>query len=340
MRATPTRAGPGPATIEEVAARAGVSIKTVSRVMNLERYVAAATRERVEAAMGALGYTPNIAARALAGQRSYLVALFGRALETSYGASLQAGVRRACRAAGYHLIVEEFEGDEAPAVRLAAFLSAVRVDGVVASPPECDDPAVLGVLRERGVAFSRVSPAVVEGGGGAVAMDDSAAAEAMTKHLLSLGHRRVAYIRGHDVLASAAARLRGYHAAMGSAGLAPEVVRGGFDFRAGFGATDRLLQGDAPPTAVFAFNDEVALGALAAANRAGVATPAQLSVAGFDDSPAARAVWPQLTTVRQPTLELAAAATAMLFDGRWRQGPTQHLDYALVIRGSTSTPSS
>lgn len=337
MRA-PTDGRPAPATIEGVAAQAGVSIKTVSRVLNREPYVAAATRERVEAAMGALGYTPNIAARALAGQRSYLVALFGRALETSYGASLQAGVRRACRAAGYHVIVEGVEGDETPALRLAAFLSAVRVDGVVTPPPECDDPAVLAVLRDRGVAFSRVSPAREGGEGGAVSMDDAAAAEAMTGHLLSLGHRRIAHIQGHDRLASAAARRRGYLVAMEAAGLAPEVVRGGFDFRAGFGAAARLLSGSDPPTAVFAFNDEVALGALAAANRAGVATPSRLSVAGFDDSPAACAVWPQLTTVRQPTVELAAVATEMLFDGRWRRGAAQHLDFSLVIRGSTAPP--
>ncbi len=325
-------------TIDDVAALAGVSIKTVSRVLNREPYVREDTRDRVLKAVKALNYTPNFAARALAGSRAYLIGLYYE-YPTPYVSGLQMGAMSRCREDGYHLLVEQIDGDAAGA-QTDNLLSTVKVDGVILSPPVCDDQAVLEVLDRRGVPYVRIAPAGEFARGPYVFMDDRQAAYAMTQHLLSLGHTRIGFIKGHAGHSASTLRYEGFQQAMQDARLtvAPELIQSGnFSFRAGVGAAERLLNLSHRPTAIFASNDDMALGVMAVAGRMHLAMPHQLSIAGFDDSVIAEAVWPQLTTVRQPIARMASEAAAMLIDWQKRPDKAQGrlLDFELIVRGST-----
>lgn len=328
-------------TIDDVAALAEVSIKTVSRVLNHEPHVRVATRERVLAAVETLGYRPNASARALAGSRSYLLALFLDNASPAYHSQLEQGAMSACRDAGYHLVVEQFlaRGEEL-ARRLTAFHNAIRMDGVILPPPLCDQPEVLASLEAEKTPYVRIAPTTDLDRAPYVFMDDRAAAHQMTVYLRGLGHRDIAFITGPADHYAAARRLEGFQEAMSQAGLSvrPEwIQRGDFSFRSGSDCAERLLAGPDRPTAVFAGNDDMALGVMAVANRLHIDLPGQMTLAGFDDSPSAQVVWPQLTTVRQPTAEMARIAVERLVGaGRDDEAPKgRQLDFELMIRQSS-----
>ena len=318
---------------------AGVSIKTVSRVMNREPHVRQVLRDRVLQAAEALNYRPNFAARALAGSRAYVLGLFYDNPSPGYISSIQLGAMNACREAGYHLLVEQVEGDGGTSRGQAAgLLSAVKMDGAILSPPLSDRREVLDLLDERRVPYVRIAPAEDLDRSPRVYMDDRRAAYEMTAHLQQLGHRRIGFVKGHADHSATPLRHQGFLDAMADAGLEvrPEWVQpGNFSFRSGVGAGERLLNLDDRPTAVFASNDDMALGVMTVASRMQLALPKALSVAGFDDSPIAQVVWPQLTTVRQPVEEMAAAAASLLIQGGEEQGNGRLLDFTLVVRGST-----
>jgi len=332
-------------TINDVAKAAGVSIKTVSRVLNGEPYVREDTRNRVNAAVAQLGYRPNISARALAGGRAYLVGLYYDNPSPGYLSEIQLGAISACRKAGYHLLVEELtleEGDIAR--RVDALLSTVKMDGVILSPPVCDDLAVLDALDAAGVRYVRIAPVSQLERAPYVYMDDRRAAYEMTAHLQSLGHSRIGFVIGHKAHAAARLRHEGFLEAMQHAGYPVRddwVRQGEFSFRSGLDAGAALLQGDDRPTAIFASNDDMALGVMTAAHRLGLALPQDLSVVGFDDSPSAQVMWPQLTTVRQPTAAMAATAAEMVIARAGRTPPEDQpaarlLDFELVVRESAA----
>lgn len=332
------------ATIDDVAALASVSIKTVSRVLNGERHVRPAMREKVLSAVEALNYKPNFAARALAGARAYLLGLCYDNPSPGYVAGIQVGAMNGCREAGYHLVVEQIDSGAADAKdQVEQLLSAVRIDGLILSPPVCDCAEVLEALEQRRMPYVRIAPAGDFERGLYVHMDDRLAAYEMTVHLQRLGHRRIAFIKGHAQHAASPLRLQGFLEAMHEAGLEvfPEWVQSGnFSFRSGAGAAERLLHLDPRPTAIFASNDDMALGVMAVANRMQLNVPRQLSVAGFDDSPIAQVVWPQLTTVRQPVEAMAEQAATMLIN-RLRdssQPGSCLLDFQVVERESTGRP--
>lgn len=337
------RRRPGSATIRDVAALAGVSIKTVSRVVNAEPHVSSRTRERVARAVEMLGYRPNIAARSLAGARAYLIGLYFDNPSANYVTQMQAGAMQACRAAGYHVLIEKLAGSRADVMeQLAPLAGALRVDGVVLSPPVCDRAEVLDFLDSLRIPYVRIAPGHGPARGAYVHMDDRRAARDMTRHLLALGHRRIGFIRGPAAHAASERRHLGFRDALGEAGETAQrrhVLQGDFTFRSGWTAAGRLLDGRDRPTAVFASNDDMALGVIAMAHRLGLDVPAQLSVAGFDDSESGRVVWPQLTTVRQPVAEMAAGAVGMLISsGRPTAPPPLLYDFRLLLRGSTAAP--
>jgi LacI family transcriptional regulator len=331
----------GSITIKDVAAKADVSIKTVSRVLNHEPNVREETRVRVLAAVDALGYTPNFAARALAGSRAYLIALYGDNPSPSYIGDVQSGAMSTCRNAGYHLLVEQIEDGDATRRTVEASLSAVRVDGVILTPPVTDRREVLDALDERGVPYVRIAPAENLDRGPYLYIDEEQAAFDMTSHLLSLGHRRIGFVKGHPDHSAARLRHSGYGKAMRKAGIevdASWVEAGDFSFRSGALAAERLLALPDRPTAIFASNDDMALGVMSVANRMQLSVPRDLSVAGFDDSPVTQVVWPQLTTVRQPISKMAAEAAQMLIYGA-ESGPLGRLlEFELIVRGSTAPP--
>ncbi len=334
------------ATIVDVAREAGVSIKTVSRVVNRESGVHDSTREQVLEVVRRLNYRPKQSARSLAGGRSYLIALLYYDPSASFVAGVQRGATLACRGAGYHLVVESL-GTDAPDIteQVDHMLSALRPDGIILTPPLCDDARVLAAVKAIGTPCVLISP----GGGAALArvsMDDTAAAEEVGNLLVSLGHERIGFIEGAADQAAAGRRRRGFEKALKTHGLTLDPAlhfHGSFTFESGVEAAHAMLSARHPPTAVFASNDDMALGVLAAAQRLGIQVPQDLSLAGFDDSPAASLVWPALTTVRQPVGEMAGAAVQMLVSGEVATAmnagdrlPVRVLPHELVVRASTA----
>ncbi|ATC32549.1 LacI family DNA-binding transcriptional regulator [Caulobacter vibrioides] len=347
----------GSVTIYDVAAKAGVSIKTVSRVMNNEPNVRPVMRERVLAAAGELGYSPNLSARSLAGSRSFVIAVFVDAALTidhwqsergaDYLSRIQLGATLVCRDAGYHLLIELID-HEGPQVRqeVAALLAALKPDGVILTPPSSDNAVVLELLNKARTPYVRVGPERAEGLGPRVHMDDVAAAREMTDHLIGLGHQRIGFIVGEPRYGASQARRDGYLEAMRAKGLSvPDawVRQGDFTFQSGLEQAKALLALPERPTAIFASNDDMALGCIAAIAEAGLMTPGDVSVAGFDDSPSARFSRPQLTTVRQPVAEMSSVAAKLLIEQSRGGAPAERpvdelLPFSLIHRASTAPP--
>lgn len=334
------------ATIKDVAARAGVSFKTVSRVVNASPTVNPEIRAAVQRAMAELDYRPHQAARALRSRRTYAIALLaGSRDEPRDGAEAQfpaflgdvvAGCAQGCRPAGYHLVLELLAyGDEPQAKALATrLLDDVAPDGVVLVPPLSDLGWLLDLLDARGVPAVRLLPGTAPDRGTCLALDDFAAAAAMTRHLLALGHRRIGFIAGLPDHLAARERQAGFAAAMAEVpGSAACLGEGDFHLAAGEREAGRMLRQSPRPTAIFAANDAMAAGALRAAPQLGLAVPCDVSIAGFDDSAIASLAHPSLTTMRQPVRAMASHAVAML-TGR-ATGPAPFA-CELVTRDSTT----
>jgi LacI family transcriptional regulator len=332
-----------PASIYDVAKRAGVSIKTVSRVVNRQSNVSEETRKRVLEAVGALSYRPNVFARGLASEHSFLIGLLYDNPSASYVAALQLGVLTRCREEGYHLIVESLDTQN-PNLghQVHSLVTESVLHGVILTPPLCDMPAAIEALNRAHTPFVRIAPEKPLAGSFDVRIDDHKAAYDMTAYLIGLGHRRIGFIKGHPDHGAANARFEGYRAALAHAGLPliEEIcVQGFFSYQSGMEAGERLLSLKKRPTAIFAGNDDMAAAVLAASQRFNLKIPQQLSVAGFDDSLVAQVVWPRLTTCRQPIKEMAEAAVSMLIQRPSEGGPFERrLDHELVVRESTAPP--
>lgn len=344
-------------TIYDVAARAGVSIKTVSRVMNDEPNVRPVMRDKVTAAAEELGYHPNLSARSLAGSRSFVIAAFVDAALTmdhwrngrgaDYLTRIQLGATSQCREAGYHFMVELID-HATPRVRqeVRSLLAALKPDGVLLTPPSSDEEIVLDLLRQSATPYVRLGPDCSGGGGLRIRMDDRAAAVGMTEHLIELGHRHIGFVVGDPRYGASRSRREGFLQAMASHGLPLRddwVQQGDFTFQSGLEACRAMIGSSERPTAIFASNDDMALGCLAAVDEGGLSTPEDISVAGFDDSSGARFSRPQLTTLRLPLVEMATYAARRLIGGE--VGPDCDEDavldvepFELVVRRSTARP--
>jgi LacI family transcriptional regulator len=338
-------------TIIDVASLAGVSIKTVSRVINNERHVSDDMRTRVCAAVAELGFEANESARGMRGQgpeKTYVVAhLYGDA-GGLYTHDVQLGLMERCRYFGYHLVVEELDYQSPDIERRAKDLvRRMKLDGVVLTAPLTDNEIVLGVLDEAGVPYVRVSPLTEARHLPSVRIDDRRAAYQMTQHLLTYGHTRIAFIRGLPNHAATELRFEGFQQALEDAGieLDPDLVEDGeFRYYATIPCAERLLMREDRPTAIFASNDEMATAVIKVAHEMGLKVPQDCSVVGFDDIPTSEMLWPSLTTVRQPVSKLGAAAGDILFTrlsplgtSEWPDPvPHQVLPYDIVLRGSTA----
>ena len=324
-------------TISDVAAQAGVSIKTVSRVLNNERYVREDTRARVNAAVAALDYQPSLAARSLGGRRSFQIGVVYDNPNPYYAHELQAGIRERAAADGVRLIAQPYDrGAAGLAAEIGALINATQVDGLILTPPVTDRRDVLDLLVARAVPVVRVQPGSDVDATPSAAIDNVAAAHAMTARLIALGHRRIGFVGGPADYAVSGERERGFHAALAAAGLAGDedlIQAGDFGFDSGVAAAVSLIP--AGVTAIFAGSDAMAAGVLAEAHRRGLSLPRDLSVAGFDDSALASSVWPPLTTVRQPLRDLGWHAADLLLGER--EGETRRLlPFEIVERGSTA----
>ncbi|GAP65390.1 LacI family transcriptional regulator [Mizugakiibacter sediminis] len=329
--------------LEDVARAAGVSPKTVSRVLNDEANVTARTREKVRAAIEAMGYRPHPSARSLASNRSFLVATLYDNPSSNYLTEILGGVLEACDQHRYSMLVRPLDVNAADFVaRVDAFISHHRPEGLVLTPPITDHAALLARLHERGVRYASVSPIERAGRIGAF-MDEPLAARQMVEHLLALGHRRIAHVVGHPAHGASRWRLDGYRAALHAAGMSCDpalVVQGDFSFGSGVTAARALfsLPRDRGPTAVFAANDDMAAGVIWTAGEHGLAVPRDVSVCGFDDTPIAHQIWPALTTVHQPSHDMGRIAALQLLEvlrGRG-EGAMVQVPFALRVRESTA----
>ena len=330
------------ATIREVAEYAGVSIKTVSRVVNNEPNVRPATRDRVIQAVAALDYEPHPAARGLAGRRTFSIGLlYENPHEFSYIQKLLEGAYAACEATGNALLLRPCNEDLTPAL-VRQFVRQTRVDGLLLTAPIADRPDITSLLVENDIAFALISPRETNPDRISVNPDDVEAARTLTEHVLSLGHRRIGFIKGDARHGATDRRLAGHMNCLRDHGLDIDpslIVDGRFDFDSGKQGFRVLWQLSQRPTAIIACNDDTAAGVVVAAHEQGISVPGMLSVAGFDDSPTATHTWPALTTVRQPIAAIASRATELLFAGLAGESPRQEtFQCDLVTRASMATP--
>ncbi|HWJ68714.1 MAG TPA: LacI family DNA-binding transcriptional regulator [Sphingobium sp.] len=341
----------GRPTIIDVARRAGVSFKTVSRVLNNNPHVGQELRERVRQAAADLDYRANVAARTLAGPRTYTFALLiairmvDLASEDdwylpAFLSDLQFAAMLACQKAGYRLTIEicDVSAGALPP-RLPAGIAASDIDGIIVAPPLCDHIEMVEALDRSGIPYVLIAPGLDSETAPSVATDEYGGAAAMTRHLLALGHRRIGFISGPDGHRAATARLKACRDVLAAFDetLAPLVEGGAFNVASGLRAADALLRLAEPPTAIFCANDDMAAGAIAAAMQRGIRVPEQLSIAGFDDSAIAHITSPALTTVRQSFGAMATAAVKLLAAAD-KAAPAAHiiLPYKVIERGSTA----
>jgi LacI family transcriptional regulator len=335
-------------TIHDVAARAGVSSMTASRVVSGSVPVRDELRRKVLAAIKDLNYQPNLAARAArSGSVRIGIVLtnpkssnLGEFLLGAYGESTQLGA---------HLLVE-------PAIEDPGKLDALRrlvragVDGVILPPPFGDSKTALRLLLKAEICALAFATADARPSVTAVSIDDFKGASTMTQHLIDLGHRRIAFVQGRSLHSTAQRREEGFRATMEKNDLhvhAAWIASGDFTFKSGFEAAGKLLTLSPRPTAIFAANDDMAAGVLAMAHGMNLNLPAELSVAGFDDTPLAATLWPPLTTIHQPISTMASTAIQAITDvvRRMRNGEPAafthyRMDCSLTMRASTNSPSS
>ncbi|MGQ0798981.1 MAG: LacI family DNA-binding transcriptional regulator [Pseudomarimonas sp.] len=326
--------------IEDVAREAGVSMKTVSRVVNNEANVREDTRKRVQAAIDQLDYRPSAFARGLAGHRSHLIAFLYDNPSSNFLMEVELGILDACEShrEGMMLVPLGYSGNETMA-KLNATVSHLSPDGFVLPPPLGDDRQLLARLAELGLPHACISPRHPRGRIG-VTLDEVAAAREVVAHLLALGHRRIAHVLGKRGHAAREWRLKGYRDGLKAAGIEfdPQlVIEGAFDYPSGFAAARQLWALRHRPSAIFAANDECAAGVLGFAHQQRIDVPGALSICGFDDVPLAQQVYPHLTTVHQPTRVMGRLASLELLKHLLNpeQGTMVKVPLDLVPRDST-----
>ncbi|TWH09290.1 LacI family DNA-binding transcriptional regulator [Pseudoxanthomonas taiwanensis] len=341
------RKTPGAVTILDVAKHAGVSPMTASRVINGSTRVAVELRERVQAAVRELGYRPNLAGRSLRTTGSARVGVLYSNPSAAYLNELMLGILEQSSLSGVQVLVEKCAGMQSQRAATQRLLEA-GVDGVILPPPLCDSPQTVRELDERGIPVVAVATAAPMQDVPSVRIDDYQGARAMTRYLLDLGHTRIGFIQGDPKHTPAQLRLQAFRDTMAEAGIAvPDayVAPGLFTYRSGLSAARQLLDLPQRPTAIFCSNDDMAAGAMAVAHGMGLRIPGELSVVGFDDTPVATTLWPELTTIRQPVTAMGKAAVSALLElirdrraGRSREAAHQVMKYALVRRQSSAAP--
>ncbi|WGL16429.1 LacI family DNA-binding transcriptional regulator [Microbulbifer bruguierae] len=316
-------------TINDVAARAGVSIKTVSRVINSEPSVRPTTRKKVMDAVAELHYQPNLAARNLAGSRSYTIALIYDNPNAYYVIDMQNGILETCKARGYELLIHPSNAkSDTVNDELRALVEHSKVAGVVLTPPFSETQSVIDEVKRLGLDYVRIvsSGAAAGDEDNCIQVDDNAAAYDITRHLIEHGHKRIGFLCGGEEHVSTHGRLDGYKDALQQAGISIDpalIIPGEYSFDSGVEGAKRLLAMENPPTAIFASNDEMAAGALFAARLMHIEIPKQLSIVGFEDSPFSRQTWPKLTTAHQPNNEIARCAAALVLNKARSKGAAE-----------------
>ncbi|WP_108788158.1 substrate-binding domain-containing protein [Erythrobacter sp. Alg231-14] len=336
--------------MRDVASVAGVSHQTVSRVINNSPNVKKELRDKVQMAIDDLGYVPNIAARRMGGNRSYLILAINDRARTldnwnvgrgnDWVDQMLFGGMMECEKNGFRLIFELVDTeDPAASKQLARAIASLRPDGVILTPPHSENQDLADLLSANGTAFARLGSSNKDDGIN-IAMDDKAAARAATQSVLELNHRKVAFVAGSSEYLASVDRLEGYREAMAEAGAAihPDWEQpGDFSFESGTKAAANLFNCKDRPTAVIASNDEMAFALLHEAAEFGIAVPEELSIISFDDTPGVRFSVPPLTAIRQPISAMAQRAASELMNEETVAQTTAQitLPFELIVRGST-----
>lgn len=334
------------ATINDIARLSGVSKKTVSRIINHSPLVRQDTREKVEALMREVGYTPDPMARGLAFRRSFLIGMVYDNPTAQYVVDMQYGALDALRGSGFELVVHPCDSRSPGYIEgVRRFVQQQKLHGVILVPRASEDQALADMLAGIGCRYTRIAAVALDATSQMVITHDREGAAEAADYLLSLGHRDIALITGPSAYRSSHERTGGIVDALCQRGLelAPErIVEAGYTFESGVAAAEKLLAGPSPrPSAIFTGNDEMAAGVYRVAMRLGIAIPRQLSVIGYDDSPLASRLWPPLTSVRRQTRDTGRTAAAMLI----QPDSAQVLAVAsvrphLIVRDSCQPPES
>lgn len=345
-----TRGGPRRAlggekkpTINDVARLAGVSKKTVSRVINQSPFVKEETREKINAIIAEIGFSPDPQARGLAFRRSFLIGLVYDNPNPQYVVNMQLGMLDAMRGSGYELVVHPCNrGNPTFLADFRRFIERQKLSGVVLTPSVSEDDRVKAILDEVGCGYIRIASVPVDEPAHIIVSNDRLGGRAAARHLAELGHTRIGFISGPSTFRSSHERRGGFEEELKDRKLSlPSdcIMQGAYTFDSGISCAAELLKRSPRPTAIFAANDEMAAGVLHAIRRAGLNCPEDVSVVGFDDFQIASSVWPPLTTVRTPTREIGRMAAEKLIgldaaaDHTHEAAPTT--SPALVVRDST-----
>jgi LacI family transcriptional regulator len=329
-------------TIKHVAADAGVSLQTVSRVINNEPNVRPAMKERVQASIDKLGYVPSIAAQRMSGSKSYLILALNdrertiadwRTREgTDWVDQMLLGGMLKCAEHGYRLLIELVDTHNDHVEReLSAALASVQPDGVILTPPHSDNPLIVNLLAKERIPFVRIGSRG-NGTGIPVSMDDEGSARMATEFLIAKGHSRIGFIAGSPEYNLSSWRTDGWRSAMQAANLGMDglLASGDFTRASGEAAARLLLSGNNPPTAIIASNDQMALGCLAVADEMGLDVPSDLSLISFDNTPTVRFTQPALTAIDQPVADTASVAVELIMAAQKDEVPTERVK---AVRG-------
>lgn len=333
----------GQPTINDVARLAGVSKKTVSRVINHSELLNIETRKKVETVIAELGYVPNPQARALALRRNFLIGLLHDNPNAQMVLNVQEGILEGVRDTEFELVVRPVDRNSPHMLEdVRLFLERQRLFGVVLLPPISENDALAKLCDDLGCRYVRMGSAMLDDEDHMVVSNDREAVHNATKYLIEQGHRRIGLVQGPQGFRSAAERRLGFEDALKAASISlPRslIAEGNYTFESGVAAGERLLDLAPRPTAIFACNDEMAAGVLHVARQRGLDIPDDLSILGFDDTPIAAHIWPPLTTVRWPIVSMARAAALKLVanDTGTVSEPSVFLS-TLVKRASVAPP--
>lgn len=331
-------------TINDIARLAGVSKKTVSRVINASPLVRDDTRTRVEGVIRQFRFVPDPQARGLAFRRSFLIGLVYDNPNAQYIVNAQQGVLDALRGSDFELVVHPCDRRGIDFVAgVTQFAERQKLRGVILLPPVSENDALVRALRNIACDYIRVASAAVDEPARMVASNDRLAVVEAANYLESLGHRRIGYIAGPAGHRSAIERREGFIGALTQRGVTvPDemIVEGGYTYESGLACAEKLLRQSPRPTAIFASNDEMAAGVYRAAGNMGLSIPRDLSVVGFDDGPIAARLLPSLTTIRLPIRDIYRQAAEKLInpDPALATGSDSLIVPHLVVRDSCQPP--
>ena len=330
-----------PVTIKDVSNDAGVSIKTVSRVINKEKNVSEKTKEIVIKSIQKLGFKPNKSAQSLRSKRSHMIALLYNNPNKHYLADIQGGILRLCKETGYNLVLQECDYTNVKlGLEITEFIDDFSIDGLIVTPPLSDMNEFLEHLNQTQTEYSIIAPSNTRKVKSYVSSNDYEASYAMTNKIINKGHLNIGFIKGHHKHSASHLRFNGFTEALKDRGMSLNsewIKEGNFSFDSGFSAGLELLKSHNKPSVIFASNDYMAAGVMKAAQMNGINIPLDLSLVGFDDSPLAAQLWPSLTTIRQPVEDMAYHAARLLLgniDGLSEEMDSKEFISELILRES------